>query len=82
MATDWNTLRPLNGSRDKGFEELSCQLAAGDPYPVGSKFIRKGTPDAGLECFWILPGGDEHGWQAKFFTSGRRLVSGAKLTNP
>lgn len=68
MVTDWNTLRPLNGSRDKGFEELSCQLAAGEPYPSGSKFIRKGVPDAGVECYWILPGGDEHGWQAKFFT--------------
>src|SRR5207247_10199065 len=31
------------------------------------KFVRKGAPDAGVECYWALPGGDEHAWQAKFF---------------
>jgi hypothetical protein len=28
-----------------------------------------GAPDAGLECLWRLPNGDEWGWQAKFFVS-------------
>jgi hypothetical protein len=32
-----------------------------------SKFIRKGTPDAGVECYWLLSNGDEWAWQAKFF---------------
>jgi hypothetical protein len=27
VAIDWNSIRPLNGGRDKGFEELSAQLA-------------------------------------------------------
>lgn len=69
MATDWHKIRAWNGSREKGFEELCCQLAAGEAYPSGSRFVRKGTPDAGVEAFWTLPGGDEHGWQAKFFTA-------------
>lgn len=31
--------------------------------------MRKGPPDAGVECFWTFPNGDEWGWQAKFFLS-------------
>jgi len=49
MATDWNRLRAWNGSREKGFEELCCQLAAGEAYPNGSKFVRLGAPDAGVQ---------------------------------
>jgi hypothetical protein len=37
--------------------------------PQGSTFIRKGAPDAGVECFWILLNYDERAWQAKFFDS-------------
>lgn len=69
MATDWHKIRSLNGSQEKGFAELCCQLAAGEPHPIGSTFIRKGTPDAGVECYWTVPNGDESGWQAKFFLS-------------
>ena len=68
MTTAWNSLRSWNGSQEKAFEELCCQLAEGESYP-GSTYIRKGTPDAGVECYWTLPGGDEHAWQAKFFLS-------------
>jgi hypothetical protein len=35
----------------------------------GSVFTRKGKPDAGIECYWTLPEGDEFAWQAKFFLS-------------
>ena len=67
MATiDWNNLRSLNNSRNSAFEELCCQLAEYEQAPQGARFIRKGTPDAGVECFWILPTGGEWGWQAKF----------------
>lgn len=69
MAISWKNLRPLNGSQRHAFEELCCQLARYEQVPQGSKFLRKGTPDAGVECFWILPNGDELGWQAKFFQS-------------
>lgn len=66
---EWDRLRPWNGSQSTAFEELICQLACYEPVPSGSTFVRKGTPDAGVECFWALPGGSEYGWQAKFFTS-------------
>jgi hypothetical protein len=65
---DWSAIRPLNGSRDRGFEELCAQLARAES-PVGSRFLRKGTPDAGVECYAVLDTGDEWGWQSKYFDS-------------
>ena len=67
FSIDWTSLRPLEGSQQKAFEELCVQLAGGEPMPPGSRFVRKGAPDAGVECYWTLPNGDLHGWQAKFF---------------
>ena len=76
MDINWQILRPLNGSLNDAFEELCCQLAASEPsyhlstaVPIqsGSRFTRKGTPDAGVECFWKQPNGSEIAWQAKFF---------------
>jgi hypothetical protein len=67
MAINWNNLRSWNGSQSHSFEELCCQLAAAESVPEGSRFFRKGTPDAAVECFWQLPNGDEWAWQAKFF---------------
>ena len=61
---DWNAIRPLNGSRAQGFEELCAQLARAES-PAGSCFERKGTPDAGVECYTVLGDGSEWGWQAK-----------------
>jgi len=69
MSINWQNLTSLNGSQQSAFEELCCQLAAYEKAPPGSKFIRKGAPDAGVECYWLLPNGDEWGWQAKFFLS-------------
>jgi len=69
MGIDWNTLRTLDGSQPKAFEELCCQLAAHESSLQGSTFVRLAAPDAGVECYWTLPNGDEWGWQAKFFTS-------------
>ena len=65
MTLDWNSIRPLNGGRDKGFEELCAQLARAER-PSGSTFVRKGTPDAGVECYAILSDGVEWGWQSKY----------------
>ena len=67
-SLDWNGIRPLNGSQAAGFEELCAQLARVES-PTDAKFHRKGSPDAGVECFCILPGGREWGWQAKCFTA-------------
>jgi len=69
MSINWQNLRPWNGSQNTAFEQLCCQLAAYEQVPQGSIFIRKAAPDAGIECFWKLPNGDEWGWQAKFFLS-------------
>ena len=66
MNLDWRAIRPLNGSRDEGFEELCAQLASSES-PRGAGFTRKGSPDAGVECFSVLENGDEWGWQAKYF---------------
>jgi hypothetical protein len=63
--SEWNTLRTFNGSQREAFEELCCQLAHCE-IPEDYKFIRKGTPDAGVECFTIAPDNTEWGWQAKF----------------
>src|SRR5579884_2035386 len=68
MVLDWNSIRPLNGGRDKGFEELCAQLASAES-PDGSRFVRKGSPDAGVECYTILPDSSEWGWQSKYFDS-------------
>lgn len=68
MKLNWQNLRPWNGSQQNAFETLCCQLAKYEKVPSGSIFERKGTPDAGVECYWTLPNGDEICWQAKFFT--------------
>ena len=69
MSSEWQNLRSWNGSQNTALEELCCQLARYEQVPPDSTFIRKAPPDAGVECFWKLPSGDEWGWQAKFFLS-------------
>jgi hypothetical protein len=65
---DWHRLRPLEGSQPKAFEELCAQLASAEVVANG-RFVRKGSPDAGVECYWELPNKDLYAWQAKFFRS-------------
>ncbi len=65
---NWSSIRSIDGSQMQGFEELCAQLARSE-CPDNSRFIRKGTPDAGVECFAVLPDETEWGWQAKYFTS-------------
>jgi len=67
MSIDWKNIRTLGTSQNNAFEELCCQLASYEPVPPGSTFLRKGVPDAGIECFWRLSDGTEWAWQAKFF---------------
>ena len=68
MNVDWRSIRPLNGGRDKGFEELCSQLARSE-VAGRARFIRKGNPDAGVECYAIYENGSEYAWQAKYFLS-------------
>lgn len=65
IVLDWNSIRPVDGSRAKGFEELCSQLARAES-PPNSCFERKGTPDAGVECYTVFGDGNEWGWQAKY----------------
>ena len=64
---NWSNIRPLQGSQQEGFEELVCQLARKENIEKRKKFIRKGKPDAGVECYWILDDDKEIAWQAKYF---------------
>lgn len=67
---DWSSIRPINNSQKEGFEELICQLAYNERNIANKEqYIRKGKPDAGVECFWILNDNSEWAWQAKFFVS-------------
>ena len=66
MTLNWANLQSLEGSQQDAFEELCCQLARSET-PENAKFIRKGNPDAGVECFSVLADDTEWGWQAKFF---------------
>ena len=66
MNVDWRAIRSLNGGRDKGFEELCSQLARWE-VANRARFIRKGNPDAGVECYAIYGNGSEWAWQAKYF---------------
>lgn len=69
MTINWNNIRSLENSQNEGFEELVCQLARNENTTNRKKFIRKGKPDAGVECFWVLDNDNEEVWQAKFWTS-------------
>ena len=63
---EWGNIRALEGSQARGFEELCAQLARAESRQ-NARFDRKGTPDAGVECFSRLFDGSEWGWQAKYF---------------
>jgi hypothetical protein len=69
VSLNWMQMRAWNGSQNQAFEELCCQLAHAESFPPGAQFTRKGTPDAGVECYWTTLTGSETVWQAKFFWS-------------
>lgn len=69
-SVSWLEIRKWNGSQPDAFEELCCQFAHSEQPPDDSRFISKGRPDSGIECYWILPNEEEWGWQAKFFPDG------------
>lgn len=69
MDFDFSQIRNHDGSQEKGFEELVCQLAHLQKPDNADFFVRKegAGGDAGVECFWKLKDGMEHAWQAKYF---------------
>ena len=65
---DFRNIRTHKGTQHDGFEELCCQLASFEEMPEGSIFRCKGDgKDAGVECYWRLPDGNEKAWQTKYF---------------
>lgn len=70
-GVDFETIRPLDGSQRKGFEELCCQLARlwTQEHTESAQFKVKGDPDAGVECYAIPDDGSIIGWQAKYFNT-------------
>lgn len=80
MSLDWNKLKPNFDTRSS-FEELCCQLARYENLPENSIFVRKGTPDAGVECFWKLPDNNEWGWQAKWFPTSPSSSQWTQIDN-
>ena len=66
VNVDWRSIRPLNGGCEKAFEELCSQLARSE-VSGRARFIRKGNPDAGVECYAIYESRSECAWQAKYF---------------
>lgn len=71
LSLDFKRIREHRGTRNGGFEELCCQLAALEDSATGSRFIRKGPgADQGLECYRAYADGHEVGWQAKYFIDG------------
>lgn len=69
LSLEWGRLRSWNGTQNRAFELFCNQLAAHETMPVGSTYVAKAAPDAGVESYWIFPNGSEWGFQAKFFTS-------------
>jgi len=65
----WNNIRAINGDQKEGFEEFVTQLARMENISGAKQFVRKGTPDSGVECYWILEDNSEWAWQAKYFTA-------------
>jgi hypothetical protein len=66
---DFHNIRPINGDQREGFEEFVTQLARKEKVLHGKRFIRKGRPDAGIECYWELENNTLWAWQAKYFIS-------------
>ena len=69
VEIDFSKIQTYEGSKQKGFEQLVCQLAERSKPENAKEFIRKDGAggDAGVECYWKLEDGSEYAWQAKYF---------------
>lgn len=65
---DWGTIRSHNGSQREGFQQLCAELAMAEK-SEGAEFFTPGNPDGGVDCYEVVEGGSERGWQAKYFDS-------------
>jgi hypothetical protein len=64
LNSGFDAIRPWRGSTARGFEELCYQLFE-STVPEGTRAIRTGNPDGGVEWYATLADGTELGWQAK-----------------
>ncbi|MBT2765917.1 ATP-binding protein [Paenibacillus sp. ISL-20] len=69
MSIEWNYIRTFNKSQNNAFEELVCQLAREEEISEKKEFYRVAAPDGGVEAYCVLNNGDEHAWQAKYFST-------------
>jgi len=74
LNINFNNIRSLDNSQEDAFEEIVCQLARTEFKSIGKRFIRKGKPDAGVECIWEISENVEWGWQAKYFTRALNTI--------
>lgn len=73
---DLYEIRRHRSSQADAFEELCGQLANDEPINDRVRFDRKGRGgDAGVECFATLEDGTEIGWQVKFYSDFRSMIT-------
>ena len=65
---DWDAIRPHDGTRAGGFQQLCVELAMGEQ-SEDATFFTPGDPDGGVDCYEVFEDGSELGWQAKYFDS-------------
>ena len=68
---DFTRIRPLGpGGQRAGFEQFICEQVAREAPEPGAKFVslHGDGGDGGVECYWTLLSGEEHGHQAKYWT--------------
>jgi hypothetical protein len=78
-ARRFNDLRSWDGSQSRAFEELTYQLLQ-DKVPTGTRAIRTGNPDGGVEWYATLSDGAEFGWQAKHIQNFEQLLTAMTST--
>jgi hypothetical protein len=72
---DFRNIRPFDGDRRRGFEELVCQIARREKNPGAREFhrVEGAGGDAGIEAYWIFEDGTKHGYQAKYFLATKEI---------
>jgi hypothetical protein len=69
---DFTRIRSLGpGGQREGYEQFICEQVAQEQPTPAAKFVslHGAGGDGGVECYWTLPNGTEHGWQAKYWTT-------------
>ena len=65
---DWTAIRPHDGTKAGGFQQLCVELAMGEK-SEDAEFFTPGNPDGGVDCYEVFEDRSERGWQAKYFHS-------------